>query len=108
MHTLAVGGLRGLLHLEPAARERQLNMNAALPRNALWMVISRLGTQALTVVFTVFLARRLGVDGFGRYAFITTLIFIANAVTTFGTDMLLIREIAASNDLSRLGPALGL
>jgi polysaccharide transporter, PST family len=77
-----------------------------LAKNALWMILSRLGAQGLAVVFTVLLARRLGSTGFGEYAFIAAVIFVANALTTFGTDMLLIREIAANGDLSRLLSAL--
>jgi O-antigen/teichoic acid export membrane protein len=73
-----------------------------LTKNSFWMVLSRFGVQGLSVLFTVFLARQLGNAGFGEYAFITSLVFVFNALTTFGTDMLLIREIAADEDLSRL------
>ena len=72
----------------------------------LWLVISRFGTQGLAVLFTLVLARRLGSAEFGVYAFIAAVIFVGNALTTFGTDMLLIREIASRNDLSQLLPAL--
>lgn len=70
------------------------------------MILSRFSAQGLAVVFTILLARRLGSAGFGEYAFIATVIFVANGLTTFGTDMLLIREIAAQADLSRLPAAL--
>lgn len=71
-------------------------------KNSVWMVISRFGAQGLAVIFSVLLARRLGSAGLGEYAFITAVIFVANAMTTFGTDMLLIREIAAKDDSSLL------
>lgn len=58
------------------------------------------------VLFTILLARRLGSAGFGEYVFITAVIFFGNALTTFGTDMLLIREIAGRDDLSQLPAAL--
>ena len=77
-----------------------------LAKNSLWMILSRFGAQGLTVIFTILLARRLGIEGFGAYTFIAAIIFVANALTTFGTDMLLIREIAAKGDLSRLPSAL--
>jgi O-antigen/teichoic acid export membrane protein len=77
-----------------------------LGQNALWMILARFGAQGLAVVFSILLARRLGSAGFGEYAFIMAVIFVANALTTFGTDMLLIREIAANSDLSRLLSAL--
>ena len=79
---------------------------SGLTKNSLWMILSRFGVQGLSVLFTVYLARQLGNAGFGEYAFITSLIFVFNALTTFGTDMLLIREIAADDDLSRLPPVL--
>ena len=72
------------------------------------MVISRFGAQGLAAVFTILIARRLGSAGFGAYAFIAAIIFIGNASTTFGTDMLIIREIAAENDMSRLPASLAL
>jgi O-antigen/teichoic acid export membrane protein len=77
-----------------------------LGRNSLWLLAARIGTQGLAVLFTVLLARRLGSADFGRYAFFAAVIFIGNALTTFGTDMLLIREIAARDDRSRLPAAL--
>lgn len=77
-----------------------------LIQNALWMILSRLAAQGLAVIFTILLARRLGSAEFGAYAFIAAILFVANALTTFGTDMLLIREIAAKGDLSGLPAAL--
>jgi len=79
---------------------------ARLRRNSLWLLLARIGTQGLAVLFTLLLARRLGSAGFGEYAFIAAAIFVGNGLTTFGTDMLLIREIAARNELSGLPAAL--
>lgn len=83
-----------------------MNPQIQLGKNALWMILSRFGAQGLTIVFTIALARRLGSAGFGEYAFIAAILFVANTLTTFGTDMLLIREIAAQDNLSRLSAAL--
>jgi O-antigen/teichoic acid export membrane protein len=77
-----------------------------LAKNSLWLFIARLGTQGAMVLFTIILARRLGSAGFGEYAFIAAIIFVANMLTTFGTDMSLIREIAAHDNLSQLPAAL--
>jgi O-antigen/teichoic acid export membrane protein len=77
-----------------------------LTKNSLWMIVSRLAAQGLALVFIVLLARRLGTAEFGAYAFITAILFVANALTTFGTDMYLIREIAGNHDLSGLPAAL--
>ena len=83
-----------------------LGEKSILGKNILWLVISRFGTQGLMVLFTLVLARRLGSAEFGVYALFAAVIFVGNALTTFGTDMLLIREIAGKNDLSQLLPAL--
>lgn len=77
-----------------------------LGKNILWTAVSRIGAQGLIIFSTILLARRLGSAGFGEYAFISAILLIANSLTTFGTDMLLIREIAAQDDLSRLPVAL--
>ncbi len=77
-----------------------------LSRDSIWLLISRVATQLGLALFTILLARGLGSTVFGEYAFIAAVIFIGNVLTTFGTDMLLIREIAASDDITGLGPAL--
>ena len=78
----------------------------ALAKNSLWLFIARVGTQGAMVLFTIFLARRLGSAGFGEYAFIAAIIFVGNMLTTFGTDMSIIREIATHDNLSQLPAAL--
>jgi O-antigen/teichoic acid export membrane protein len=81
-------------------------MITRLGKNALWLFASRLATQATTVLFTVFVARQLGSASFGVYAFLSAVLFIGNMLTTFGTDMLLMREIAARRALSLLPAAM--
>jgi O-antigen/teichoic acid export membrane protein len=81
---------------------------ARLGNNTLWLLVARVGTQALMVVFTIIVARRLGETGLGEYAFIAAAIVLANVLTSFGTDMLLVRDIAASGRLSQLAAALAL
>jgi len=73
-----------------------------LGQNTFWLLLARLGTQGLLVLFTLVIAHRLGNVGLGQYAFIASAIFLANTLTTFGTDMFLIREIAAGTGLSQL------
>jgi O-antigen/teichoic acid export membrane protein len=58
------------------------------------------------VLFVILIARRLGQDGFGEYAFVASAVMLANTLSTFGTDMLLVRDIAAGGGLARLRPAL--
>jgi O-antigen/teichoic acid export membrane protein len=62
--------------------------------NSFWLLLARLITQAQLILFTVLVARGLGVIGFGQYAFVAALIVLGNVATTFGTDTLLIREVA--------------
>ncbi|HRQ22822.1 MAG TPA: oligosaccharide flippase family protein [Anaerolineales bacterium] len=77
-----------------------------LYKNILWTVGSRYGSQALAVISNLLLARYLGSAGFGEYAFITAVVLIGNAFSTFGTDMILIRRISSANDFSDLPAAL--
>jgi len=77
-----------------------------LARDSLWVLAARLGAQGALALFTILIARRLGSAGFGEYAFIASAVFIGNMLTTFGTDMLLIREIAARRDFAQLIPSL--
>ena len=77
-----------------------------LTRNSLWLLLARIGTQLGMAFFTILLARGLGTFAFGEYTFIASIVVIGNVLTTFGTDMLLIREIAAADELSGLFPAL--
>jgi O-antigen/teichoic acid export membrane protein len=74
--------------------------------NTLWLIIARLGSQAFMILFTILIARRLGGSGLGAYAFMAAVIFFGNVLTTFGTDMLIFREVAARRDLTLLLPAL--
>lgn len=76
--------------------------------NSLWLFGARVGAQVCAVIVTSLLARRLSVEGFGEYSFIAAAILIGNVLTTFGSDMYLIREIAAGNERSRIFPALTL
>ena len=77
-----------------------------LAKNSLWLLLARIGTQGMAALLTIILARRLGSAGFGEYALIAAIVFIGNMLTTFGTDMSMIREIAARDDLSLLPSAL--
>jgi O-antigen/teichoic acid export membrane protein len=77
-----------------------------LAKDSFLVLAARLGAQGALALFTILIARRLGAEGFGEYAFIASAVFIGNMLTTFGTDMLLIREIAARRDFSQSIPSL--
>ncbi len=76
--------------------------------NALWLLSGRVSAHALTILFTILIARKLGEVILGEYALIAAVIFIANGLSTFGTDRLLIRDIAGARDFSALPGALAL
>lgn len=81
-------------------------MNSSLQKNIFWTVGSRFGSQLLAVLSSLILARHLHTSGFGEYAFISAIVMVGNALSTFGTDMVLIRRIAARGDYSDLASAL--
>jgi len=76
---------------------------ARLSADTVYLLAARVFAQALTLLFTLAVARTLGEQGFGQFAFISAVVAIANVVTTFGLDTMLIRDVAASNS-----PAAGL
>jgi len=79
-----------------------MNLFKKLAHDSFWILIARVGAQIFMVIVTFLLARRLGTDGFGEYAFIAAVGMIGNVLTTFGSDMYLIREIAAKSGLTDL------
>jgi O-antigen/teichoic acid export membrane protein len=82
------------------------SLATSVPRNTGWLFAGRVLAQGLAVVMTVVLAARLGVGGLGEYAFVSAVVLLANVGTTFGTDMVLIREIAGHGRLDRWPAAL--
>ncbi len=74
--------------------------------NTAWLLLARIGAQGLTVLFTLILARRLGQDGLGAYAFIAAVVYLGNVLTTFGTDTLVMRSVAAHGEFRLVLPAL--
>jgi len=85
-----------------------MNLSARLARDSFWILIARVGAQVCMAIVTYLLARRLGADGFGVFAFLAALGAIGNTLTTFGTDMYLIRGIAATSELKDLSSVLAL
>lgn len=82
-------------------------MISRLLKDSAWLTLSRLWAQAGMALFIVLAARRLGGSGFGEYSFMAALVVIGNMLTTFGTDMVLIRAIASGRSRrSQLAAAL--
>jgi len=71
-------------------------------RNSFWLLFSRLTAQGLALLFIAIMARRLGVESFGQFTFIGTVVLIGNTFTNFGTDTYLIREIARASKITDL------
>lgn len=69
-----------------------------LSLNSFWLLAARVGAQALAIVFTLLIARALGKEAFGSFAFVSAVVFIGNVLTTFGLDTLIIRETARERD----------
>lgn len=82
------------------------DVNHKLRKNILFSTLSRFGVQILAVLSNFIFARALGVAGFGEYAFVSAILMIGNAITTFGTDMVIIRKISAEDDYSELSHSL--
>lgn len=74
----------------------------SLQRNSVWLLLARFSVQGLAVIFVALTARRLEVSTFGQFSVIASLVLIGNTLTTFGTDTLLIREIARAGQVTRL------
>jgi O-antigen/teichoic acid export membrane protein len=83
-----------------------MNLLSRLARDSLSLSIARVGAQVCMVIVTYLLVRRLSLVQFGEYSFIAAAILIGNTFTTFGSDMVLIRDIAAKAVLSHLSPTL--
>jgi O-antigen/teichoic acid export membrane protein len=64
--------------------------------NTVWLLLARIGSQGVMLLFSVVVARALGETGLGQYAFVAAVLFVGNVLTTFGMDTLIIREVAQS------------
>ena len=74
----------------------------SLHLSSFWLLFARLSSQGLAVAFIALVARRLEPASFGQFTFIAAMIFIGNTFTSFGTDTLLIREIAKARQVNLL------
>lgn len=88
-----------------AVNVRDYSLHRKVGLNTAWLTAARLGSQLLLLVFSMLVARRMGEEGLGSYAYLGAVIFIGNVLTTFGTDMLVMREVAANRDFSWLAPS---
>jgi O-antigen/teichoic acid export membrane protein len=62
--------------------------------NSFWLLLARIVVQVQTLFLTILVARWFGEAAFGQYTLIASLIALGNVITSFGTDTLLIRQVA--------------
>ncbi|MBI3153422.1 MAG: oligosaccharide flippase family protein [Chloroflexi bacterium] len=72
----------------------------SIKRNSIWLLLARITAQGLAILFTAIIARKLGVDDFGQFSFIASLLLVGNTFTNFGTDTFLVRETARANQVT--------
>jgi len=63
-----------------------------------FVTISNLLTKPLWVVLFIYSARRLGVEQFGIYTFLNSIVLTTSVILDCGFDYLLIREVTQKND----------
>jgi O-antigen/teichoic acid export membrane protein len=78
----------------PGSEGRTSGLLKRVGLNSAWLGLARLVAQLQLAVLTVLAARGLDVSAFGQYTLITSIVVVGNVLTTFGTDTLLIREVA--------------
>lgn len=64
--------------------------------NSLWLLLARVGQQAILLLFTALVARQLGEVAFGQLSWVTAVLYLGNVFSTFGLDTLLLRQIGAA------------
>ncbi len=74
-----------------------MNLSRRITANFFWITGSRGLGKACSFVMVLLLARALGAEGLGKFAFVTAYLALFGVLTDLGVDMILIRE--ASQDL---------
>jgi O-antigen/teichoic acid export membrane protein len=69
-------------------------------RNTLFLATSEILLKALGVLWTIFLARSLSIDLFGRYNLVNSFVGIFSFLPDFGVGLIVIRDIAKKKDLA--------
>lgn len=77
-------------------------MITSLHRNSFWLFLTRLTAQALAILFIATTARKLGLNGFGHFAFIASILLVGNTFSNFGTDTFLVRDIARAGQVTQI------
>jgi len=87
--------------MEPTL-EQQVGRIAGARRilaNVGWRALSDIGSKAITLVLYAVIARELGADGFGVFAFALAFVMLVTTLANFGQDGILTREVARDHRL---------
>lgn len=82
--------------MSPSLRSLRASWLGRIGLSSFWLLAARILGQGLGLLFTALLARALGKEGLGQFAFLSAVLFVGNAATTFGLDTVLLREAAAA------------
>jgi PST family polysaccharide transporter len=82
-----------------------MNVSRRITANFFWVTGSRGLGKACAFILILLLARYLGAEGLGKFAFVTAYLALFGILTDLGLDMILIRE--ASQDLKGSEPLVG-
>jgi O-antigen/teichoic acid export membrane protein len=63
-------------------------------RNSAFLVVAEILRRLFSLVMVLLIARSLGVEGFGRYAFVLAFVALFAGLAEFGLDTLLIKDVA--------------
>ena len=77
--------------------EPKTGLARRIATNTLWVSGARVLGKAASFVVILLLARYLGIEGFGKFAFVTAYLALFGFLTHLGIDVIVIRE--ASRDL---------
>lgn len=77
-----------------------MNLTKRIAANTVAMILAKFGRQLLSMAFAVVVARKLGVEDFGRYGVVMSLVTVFITFSNLGLQNLLVREIARRPDLA--------
>lgn len=80
-----------------------MNLKDGLLRGVSASFVMRIAGMGLAWMVSVALGRLLGVEGFGTYAFLLSIVTVLRLPATFGTPMLLVREVSAARATQNWG-----
>jgi len=76
-----------------------MSLTKRIAVNTVAMILAKFGRQFLSMAFAVLVARKLGVEDFGRYGVVMSLVTIFITFSNMGLQNLLVREVARQPSL---------